>query len=236
MADTGVLAIATNLFTAPGAAFGAIKERPSPWLPILVVILAACATAALYLSSVDLAWLIDRQLQSAQTEMTDQQRGQTVEALGNISPLVRAIGGSVSAALSNLIIFAVIALYLTGVSFATNNGIKFKQWFAFVAWCWLPRILALAATLVNLLSTEVRFMPPEAVNPLSFGSLLALDGAGAPAVERALLGLDVTVIWSLVLGIIGYQAFTQRSIVHAALVVLAPLFVIVLLVTVLASL
>jgi hypothetical protein len=130
---------------------------------------------------------------------------------------------------STLVVFAVVALYLTGVSFATNTGIKFKQWFAFVAWCWLPRILAIAATLVNLLVSEARFMPPEAVNPLSFGSLLALDGASGSAMEGALLGLDVTVIWSVVLGIIGYQAWTQRSLTHATAVVLGPVVVIVLL-------
>jgi hypothetical protein len=229
MANTGVLAIATNIFTAPGDAFAAIKERPNLAFPLLLAILATSASAALYLSSVDLAWLIDRQLQAAQTEMTDQQRADTVEALGNISPTLRAVGGSVSAAVSTLVVFAVVALYLTGVSFATNTGIKFKQWFAFVAWCWLPRILAIAATLVNLIVSEARFMPPEAVNPLSFGSLLALDGASGSAMEGALLGLDVTVIWSVVLGIIGYQAWTQRSLTHATAVVLGPVVVIVLL-------
>lgn len=228
MANTGVLAVATNIFAAPGEAFAAIKERPRLAFPLLLAILATCASAALYLSSVDLAWLIDRQLQSAQTELTDQQRADTVEALGNISPVLRAVGGGVSAALSTLVVFAVLALYLTGVSFATNTGIKFKQWFAFMAWCWMPRILAIAATLVNLLVSEARFMPPEAVNPLSFGSLLGLDGEGASSVERGLLGLDVTVIWSLVLGIIGYQTWTQRSLTHATGVVLGPIALIVL--------
>jgi membrane protein DedA with SNARE-associated domain len=43
-----------------------------------------------------------------------------------------------------------------------------------------------------------------------------------------LLQLDPTTIWSLVLTVLGYQAFTQRSTLHTAIVVLAPWFVIVL--------
>ena len=66
------------------------------------------------------------------------------------------------------------------------------------------------------------------MNPLSFGSLLALDGEGATIVERILLALDVTVLWATVLQILGYQAFTQRSIVRATIVVLGPLALIVL--------
>jgi hypothetical protein len=235
MANTAVLTIATNIFAAPGEAFTALKERPRLAFPLLLAIVATCATAALYVSSVDLAWLIDRQMQATQTEMTEQQRADTVEALGDISPTLRAVGGSVSAGVGTLLVFAVLALYLTGVSFVTNTGIKFKQWFAFVAWCWLPRILAIAATLVNLFASEARFMPPEALNPLSFGSLLGLDGVGASGLERGLLGLDVTVIWSLVLGIIGYQVWTQRSLTHATAVVLGPIAAVVLL-SVLASL
>ena len=78
MANTSALTIAANIFTAPGQAFAAIKERPNPAFPLLVAIVATCAVAALYLSSVDLAWMIDRQLQSSQAELTDQQRADAV--------------------------------------------------------------------------------------------------------------------------------------------------------------
>jgi hypothetical protein len=74
----------------------------------------------------------------------------------------------------------------------------------------------------------VRFLPQESLNPLSFGNLLAIDNEGLPTLQRVLLQLDPTTIWSLVLTVLGYQAFTQRSTLHTAIVVLAPWFVIVL--------
>ena len=121
-----------------------------------------------------------------------------------------------------------VALYYTGVSFATNDGTKFRQWFAMIAWSTMPIVFGLLASLVNLLVSDARFLPQEQLNPLSFGNLLGIDSEGMPLIQRILLSLDVTTMWSVVLQIIGYQVFTQRSIVRAAIVVLAPLAAIML--------
>jgi len=235
MANTATLAVATNIFTAPGEAFAAIKERPSPWFPLLLLLLVYCAISFVYVNSVDLAWMIDQQLRAAGT-LTDEQRSQAVDTAMRLSPTVYGAIAITSFTVIILIVFALVALYYTGVSFFTNTGVKFKQWFAMSIWCTLPVVIGLLATLVNLLASDVRFLPQEALNPLSFGNLLAIDNEGLPTLQRVLLQLDPTTIWSLVLTVFGYQVFSQRSIVHAAVVVLAPLFVIVLLITVLATL
>jgi hypothetical protein len=66
---------------------------------------------------------------------------------------------------------------------------------------------------------------------LSFGSLIGVDQQGATVVETYLMALDVTVLWSLVLMILGYQAFTKRSTATSAMIVLAPYAVIALIVS-----
>ena len=234
MANTSALTIAANIFTAPGQAFAAIKERPSPWLPLLLVLLGYCAVTYFYMNSVDFPWLMDRQLQTA--DLTDEERAQTVDAMGQVPPAALAAISAVGTSIAIVIIFAIIALYYTGVSFATNTGVKFNQWFGLVWWCALPIVLGLLATFVNVLTGDMRFVVQEAINPLSFGNLLGIDVANAAtAVERTLLSLDPTTLWTLVLSILGYQALSQKSIVHAAVVVLAPYAVIVL-ISVLASL
>jgi hypothetical protein len=226
MADSSSVGVLTNIFTAPQAAFAAIKERPSPWVPMLILIVGTFAVQFVYMQSVDFAWLMDRQLE--QGGLTDEQRRETVDAMTAIPPTVLGAAQGVSGAISLLIVYALFALYYTGVSFATHDGIKYGQWFALIWWCWMPGVFGLIASFVNLLVTDARFLPPEQLNPLSFGSLLALDGEGATMVERILLALDVTVLWAMVLQILGYQAFTQRSIVRATVVVLGPLALIVL--------
>lgn len=229
MADTPAFTTLTDIFTAPGVAFAAIKERPSPWLPLVLMIGVYCAVSFAYVTSVDLAWFFDRAMQNA-PNLTDEQRAQAVETQASMSPYLLGSVGSASAAASFLIVFAVVALYLTGVSFAMNAGIKFKQWFALLAWCSVPLVLGLLASLANVLTSDARFMPQEAMNPLSFGNLLALDSEGGPLSQRILLSLDITTIWSLVLQVLGFQAWTGRSTAVASAVVLAPLLALFVLV------
>lgn len=232
MAETSSVAVLTNIFTAPQAAFAAIKIRPNPWLPLIAIILANCIVQFTYTQVVDLGWLIDTQLANA--DMTEEQRAQAVEGALRIPPLAYGFIAAIPSAIGILAIFSLFALYYTGVSFATNDGIKFGQWLALIAWCSLPSVLGQIASLVNLLVNDARFMPAQALNPLSFGSLLAIEAEGANFVESILLALDVTTLWSVVLLILGYQAFTQRSAGMAALVVLAPYVLIVLIVSLIA--
>ncbi len=228
MADSTTVGVLTNIFTAPAIAFAAIKERPNPWVPLLVLIVGTFAVQFTYLQAVDLPWLIDQQLQQAGGDISEEQRSQAVDAATQIPASVLGAIQGVSSAVIILIIYALIALYYTGVSFALNDKIKYQQWLALIAWCSLPAVFGLIASFVNLQVTDARFLPADQLNPLSFGSLLALETQGATIVERILMQLDVTVLWSTVLQILGYQAFTQRSIVTSTVVVLGPLAVIVL--------
>jgi hypothetical protein len=227
MADSASSNVLVNIFTAPSVAFAAIKERPNPWLPLLIVVVGYCVVSFVYLQVVDLPWLMDRQLSQA-GNLTDEQRAQAVEGALRISPTVYGAIGAVSTSISIVAVLALVALYFTGVSFATNDGVRFRQWFAMIVWSTMPVVFGLLATFVNLLVNDARFLPQESLNPLSFGQLLAIDSEGTPIVQRILLSLDITATWGIVLQVIGYQVFTQRSIVRAAVVVLGPLAVLVL--------
>ena len=227
MAQNSSAGVLSNIFTAPQAAFVAIKERPNPWLPLLVLMIGTFAVQYAYMQAVDLPWLIDQQLQAG-GNLTDEQRSQAVDATTQLPAGVLGAIQGVTGALGILIIYALVALYYTGVSFATHDGLKYGQWLALIAWCSLPAVFGIIASLVNLVVSDARFMPAEQLNPLSFGSLFAIDSQGATVVERILLSLDVTVLWATVLQILGYQAFTQRSVVKSTLVVLGPLALIVL--------
>jgi len=229
MANTATMAIVTNIFTSPGEAFAAIKERPSPWLPLLAVVVCYAAVSVLYLNGVDLPWLFDQQMR-ASGQLTDEQVAQTVDTMLSVPKGVYLAFGVLSALITFPLVYAIGALYYTGVSFATNTGVKFKQWFALNAWCTLPIVLGLLATIVNLLASDVRFVAQESLNPLSFGNLLSIDPTGAPTMQRVLLSFDPTLVWSTVLSVLGYQALSQKSILHAALVVLGPWIAIVLIV------
>jgi hypothetical protein len=94
-------------------------------------------------------------------------------------------------------------------------------------------VFGMLAQLVNLTVNDARFMPQDALNPLSFGNLLSIDRAGATILQRILLGIDITAIWGLVLSVLGYQSWTGSSMVKAVAIVLGPLAAIVTISTVL---
>lgn len=225
-ADLSSSSILINIITAPARAFSAIKERPTVWLPLAILIVAYAAVSVAYTFSVDLAWLIDQQLQQAQN-LTDAQRQTAVQSAMRLPAPVFAAIGAVGACIAIPLVFAIVALYYLVVSFATGDGVKYQQWYALIAWCALPVVFGLLAALVHVLSGDARFMRQEELNPFAFGNLLGFDLATATRMQRFLLSLDVTAIWGLVLSILGYQAFTKRSLAWSAAVVLAPLALIV---------
>ena len=235
MADSTSVGVLMNIFTSPASAFSAIRERPNPWVPLLLLSICTAAVSYLYLRSVDLAWMLDHQLAQG-GNLTDEQRTQAVNAALQLPKGAYYVLGTLSAPLSYLIYYALIALYFTGVSFASNDGVKFGQWFAMIAWSMVPLLLGLAAAFVNLLVSDARFLPPEQLNPLSFSNLLAIDTTGSSTLERSVLALSVVTFWVVGLLVVGHQVLSQRSIVRSALVVLVPIAAIVALVTVIAAL
>jgi hypothetical protein len=227
MADSSYVALATNIFTAPSEAFAALKERPRVLLPVLVLLIGFSVVSFYFLSHVDMAFFLDNQLRANGSNLTDAQREQAVAAAAKIPPLVYGAFGALSSCAIFLLYF-LVACYYTIVSFVTGDGVRLKQWFALICWCALPQVLGMLAELVNMTVNDPRFMLQDNINPISFGNLLSIDRTGAPMVQRILLGIDITAIWTLVLQILGYQSFTKSSYVKSAAIVLGPLALIVL--------
>ncbi len=233
MADSSYVALATNIFTAPNEAFAALKERPRVLLPVLVLLIGFCTVSSYFLTHVDMGVFLENTLRSGNSNLTDAQREQAVAAAAKIPPLVYAAFGVLSSCAIFLVYF-LIASYYTVVSFVTGDGVRLKQWFALVCWCALPQVFGIVAQLVNMLINNPRFMLQDQINPLAFGNLLSIDRTGAPIVQRVLLGIDITAIWTVVLQVLGYQAFTKSSFVKSAAVVLGPIALIIVIGTLLA--
>jgi hypothetical protein len=234
MADSSNVSILTNIFTAPNDAFASLKERPRLLLPMLLLIVSFTVVSFYYLSHVDMGWFLDNQLRQGGAQLTDAQREQALTAAAKIPPVVYGSIGALSTNFFVFLVMAIVAGYYALVSFITGDGVTYKQWFALLVWCVLPQLLGQIAVLVNMSINDPRFMPQDSINPLSFGNLLSIDRTGVSTVQRVLLGIDVTAIWTLVLQVLGYQAFSKSSLVRAAAVVLGPLALIVAIITLLA--
>jgi hypothetical protein len=226
--------ILTNIITAPQLAFAAIKERPVISIPLVILIALSCAASIAYILSVDLPWMLDQTFAQA-NNLPPAERERALQVALKVPRAVYALFGAAGGAIGLPIVLALTALYYMAVSFFTHdNHFKFQHWFSLAAWCAIPLAFGLVASLVHVLAGDARFMRPEELNPFSFASLFGIDMAGATTLQRVLLGRDVTAVWSVVLSIVGYQAFTKRSLAFSGLVVLGPLALIVAIGTLLA--
>jgi hypothetical protein len=233
MAESSSLALAVNVFTAPNQAFAALKERPRVWLPLLLLIAGYTAASFAYMNSVDLGWYLDSQVAQS-PGLTEQQREQAVTAALKLSPMAYGAIGAVLALTIVILVLFLTSLYYTIVSFFSNDGVKLKQWWALCCWCTLPSLLGIVAQLVNLSVNDARFMLQDSVNPISFGNLLSIERTIAtPVVQRILLGIDITVFWTVALSVLGYQMFAKSSFTKSVIVVLGPQALIVLIGTLL---
>lgn len=222
MADKNILLTAVNVIAAPREAFEALRLKPTVLLPLVAVILANTAVMFAYYSEVDIAWVMESGLQNASVDLTPAQRQAALNRMGNLSPVVVASTGAVSAALFLTLWFFLNAAYLAGVSFVTDDGFGLKHWFAMICWCALPLLFGAAASLVNIFFNDATFLRPDQMNPLSFSSLLDLDSAAASAMRQSVQTLDISAIWAMVLGVYAYHAWTRRNLLESALIVLAP--------------
>jgi hypothetical protein len=221
----GVLERFANIYMAPAAAFAALKERPTALLPTAALILASCAVILWYQSGVDAAWLLERSIDPAR--MTPELRNALAAAGSGPARYLTMATSTIAVGVVVLLIFLVNAGYLSLVSLLTNDGVRFKQWFALLAWSSLPGLFSQLASAVNLAVSDITHLPQEQLNPLSYASLLDLDLAGAGTGTRILAALDPMSIWTLALMTIGYRLWTGRGVAPSALIVAAPLLLVV---------
>ena len=227
VAETGAMTVAINIFTAPGEALAAIRERPRFWLPLLLTLLGAGLVGFLYMNGVDLAWFYEEQIRLAQPDLTDAQIENVVTAASSTPPVVIASIAAVTSMLAIAILYLLYALYFKIVSLVLKDGVTFKLWFALACWCSLPSLLRAIASAVNLLTNDVSLMPQTALNPLSFVNLFGLESGGTGRADQIAMNLDPTSIWTLVLLIIGYNAWTRKGIALSVVVATAPYLLVI---------
>lgn len=218
----------TNIFTSPGDAFRTLRERPSFLLPVAVLLAASVAVILWYYGAVDIVWMMEKSLETSQAELPADQREQMLEQLGQTPRGVLAGTSAIAAALVVVVLLLLTAMYFSIVSMLTNDGLRFRQWFSLASWASLPVALASVASLVNLALNDPTYLPAEELNPLTIRNLLGLDTQGGGFTAALLTYGDVTSIWALALMVVGYRQWTGRDIAVSALIVTAPLLVIIL--------
>ena len=221
----------SGVFFEPTKTFADIAERPTWFVPLLLVVLAALAFT--FAIGQRLGWerVIDQQMQSRIAQMSDQQRA-AMEQARPLQVKLAAVGGYVfaviGAPLYYLIAAGVLLLIVNGLMSAS---IKFKQAFAVMCYAGIPGILFVA---LGIVSMYMKSNPDDfnMQNPLPF-NLAWLMSPDTPAkfLHSIAGSIDLFSLWAILLIATGLKSAGGKKLTFGGglVAVLIPWAAIVLL-------
>jgi hypothetical protein len=206
-----------NIFFDPKAAFASIKEQPRAWLPLLVTIALSALMTYWWLSTVDFSWFRDQMALAADPNMKPEARAAMAQF---ITPGTMLWGSMASIVIATPIMYALSAVYFLLAGKTMGAQISYGKWFGFTAWSSLPRLLALPLMAVQILTSHGRVAPNDlnmvSLNYLVFHLPASNHWAGLVS------GIDLTMIWTLVLTTLGLKVWTGRSTGACAFAAILP--------------
>jgi hypothetical protein len=214
------LATLLGMFFEPGKSFAAIEKKSMVLLPLLLTMVGGVALIFWYYQQVDFAWLQDKILAGKDMEPAQRDAAlkfMTKSMMTNMSLLGVLIGPP--------IMYAITALYYLIVAKITDIPVSYGKWFAFVTWSSVPNLLAFLLGVVQILLASQGHLAYNQLNPLSLDQLFFHVEMSSPW-ATLLDSISATSIWSLVLMVVGFQAWSKKPRLTSIAIVLAPSIVI----------
>jgi hypothetical protein len=205
-----------NVILAPSPTFARLKDKPRPFIPLLVLILLTLAVSCWYVSSLDFAWFREHML-AAQGPMKPEARAAMAQFL---TPKTMMWSSGAGAVLGTPLICAVVALYYLLAGKVMGTGIGYGKWFGFAVWTSIPRLLTVPLSVLQILTSGGR-LAPEDMNMVSLNYLLLHVPMSSPWFGFA-TNLDLTSVWSIALAVLGLKAWTGRSTAACVTVAVLP--------------
>ncbi len=220
----GMFDIAINILTSPTEAFNELRLRPSKLFPLAVIVLSTAAVMFWYFTVVDFDWYIDDTL--SVRDLTEEQTEAAREQMTSMSQSTFRLISTLGSAFGILIVYILQAGYFSLTSAISGSGQKFGHWFSLVLWTGLPYILSVVGMIVTLSLSPNGQLAAYDLDPLTLANLgLQSNNSSLMTVFQ---NINLTMMWSLALTVMGYKQWIECSILKALAVVLAPYAVIML--------
>jgi hypothetical protein len=205
-----------NVILAPSPTFARLKDKPRPFIPLLVLILLRLAVSCWYVSSLVFERFREHML-AAQGNMQPEQRAAMAQFF---TPKTMMWSSGAGAVLGTPLICAVVALYYLLAGKVMGTGIGYGKWFGFAVWTSIPRLLTVPLSVLQILTSGGR-LAPEDMNMVSLNYLLLHVPMSSPWFGFA-TNLDLTSVWSIALAVLGLKAWTGRSTAACVTVAVLP--------------
>jgi hypothetical protein len=209
-----------DIIVSPAKALDEVRQHTSwLWWPLLISIVLACAGLSYYYSWVDFPWLVDETIASLPAES----RAEAADGVRTfMSPTSSIITSVVAIVLMTFVIYAIQSVYLHLVNkLATNEEVRYGQWFSFSAWTAFPNVVGALAMFVVILLADNNRLTQSDLSPFSMNALLIHAEMGEPWFTWG-SSLSLINFWMLALMTIGFARWTGSSIIKSAIIVTLP--------------
>jgi hypothetical protein len=214
-----------NIFLEPAKVFADLREKPTFWVPMLLLAVLTAVSTLLYFLNVDPAWFAE--YQSAQMllqnpEMTSAELAQ----MQSIMPGARAMGwfAAVGALLVIVVVFLVYGVYYLLAGKITGQPVGFRHGLALVSWSSMPMVLGslvvIGAVLTSSPQASLESMQLTNIDPLLVQ--LPMDH------DWSMLARSFSLLnfWVWFLAALGWKTWFRTGWGQALVVVLLPSIVI----------
>jgi hypothetical protein len=221
--DQGVHNMATqplfdigNVILAPSPTFARLKDKPRPFIPLVVLVLVTLALSYWYVATLDFSWF--REHMVAARGVTNPEERAAIEHF--LTPKTMMWTSGAGAVLGTPVLCALVAVYYLLAGKALGTGIGYGKWFGFAVWTSIPRLLTVPLSALQIMTSGGR-LAPEDMNMVSLNYLLLHLPMSSPWFGLA-TNLDLPSLWSMALAFVGLKAWTGRSTGVCALVAVLP--------------
>lgn len=207
-----------DILAAPNQAFTRLKDKPSWFVPWLVIALLLVTVQIGSFSLIDSEYLLDQLVeQSLQPGVSESDlRASMQGVVDNKTALM--VSSSLAVSIGMLLVFAITAGYLYLISKFSDHDITYRTWYSLIAWCSVPTIFTAMTAWIVILSSG-GLIDLTALAPLNLNNLLFRSEGDFSGLLTA---FDLMAIWGVILIVLGYKNFTSTSTLNASIVVLTP--------------
>lgn len=207
------------MFYEPSKTFAALQPKRHAWLPLLLVMISSVILLSCYLNFVDIPWLADL----LNSKVKDAAMREKAAAMMTKGVLQGIFFGSSMVMLPLMTVL--VGVYFMLVAKFMGKEFSFGTGFALSAWSLLPSLLSLPLGIIQILMSSSNQLSPSELNPISINQLFFHYGM-ENKLTSPLDMLSLTTVLSIILMVVGFQAWANVSRATAVKVVVIPYFVI----------
>ena len=207
-----------DIFLQPSKVFVDLKEKPTFWLPLLLLSLATGAMVLMYYTRVDPEWFANNMLLAGGRDLSSAEMEQMRESM----PGARTMGyiGAPSAVAFLVIISMLYALYFMLAGKIAGVATSFRHGLSLTCWAGMAALLGVVVAIVGVLMMEPQ-TAFESLMLLNVDPLLVQVPADSPWSALA-KGFSLLNLWTWFLLALGWRIWTRSSWLQAAVVAILP--------------